>query len=186
VTPGTDWRGIPGNPAGNGGSDYTDFPARPYFLDPSDISLPATAGTLLEVPMTVRTSGLYRMAPWAYRLPLLRRVATRVSPAPAWLRPVQPALGARSDRNLNIMLQVARRARVEGADHMEFMLHSSELMPGGSPTFRNESDIDRLYEHLEILFEGLSTWCCGATLKEFHKRIREVAEPCGVEPPQAA
>ncbi len=167
VTPGTDWSGIPGDPAGNGGSNYTDFPDRPYFLDPSDISLSATAGTLLEVPMTVRTSGLYRMAPWAYRIPLLRRAAKRVSPAPAWLCPVQPALGARSDRNLDVMLQVARRARVEGAGHIEFMLHSSELMPGGSPSFRNASDIDRLYEHLEILFEGLSTWCRGMTLNEF-------------------
>ncbi len=55
---------------------------------------------------------------------------------------------------------------------MEFMLHSSELMPGGSAIFRNASDIDRLYEHLEILFEDLSAWCCGVTLKEIHARAR--------------
>jgi len=50
---------------------------------------------------------------------------------------------------------------------VEFMLHSSEFMPGGSPTFRDASAVERLYEHLEILFEDLSTWCCGMTLKEF-------------------
>jgi hypothetical protein len=167
VTPGIDWRGNPGDPGGNGGSDYTAFPDRPYFLSRSDISAAAPGG-LLEVPMTLRASGLHRAAPWAYRMRLLRRVANRVSPGLSWLYPAQS--------NLDAMLQVARGARAEGAAHMEFMLHSSELMPGGSPTFRNASDIERLYEHLEILFEALSTWCCGVTLMEFHARFGKPQE----------
>jgi len=68
------------------------------------------------------------------------------------------------------MLQLARAARTDGFEHMEFMLHSSELMPGGSPAFPEASDIERLYEHLEILFEELSSWCRGMTLKEFYAR----------------
>jgi len=52
---------------------------------------------------------------------------------------------------------------------MEFMLHSSELMPGGSPTFLTGSDIEHLYEYLHRLFEELSDWCRGMTLKEFHR-----------------
>ncbi len=167
VTPGVDWRGNPGDPRGNGGSDYTAFPDRPYFLSPSDISVPTTGG-LLEVPMTTRPSSLYRTAPWAYRIPLLRQAAHRVSPQLSWLCPT-PLL---EEPNLNAMLEVARAARAERAAHMEFMLHSSELMPGGSAIFRNASDIDRLYEHLEILFEDLSAWCCGVTLKEIHARAR--------------
>ena len=47
------------------------------------------------------------------------------------------------------------------------MLHSSELMPGGSPAFRDASDIERLYERLEILFGQLRGWCRGMTLQEF-------------------
>ena len=70
------------------------------------------------------------------------------------------------------MLQTARAARDEGAAHMEFMLHSSELMPGGSPNFGNAPAIERLYERLENLFGDLSTWCFGATLKEFHEMAR--------------
>ncbi len=166
VTPGVDWRGNPGNPGGNGGSDYTSFPDRPYFLSPSDISEPTSDG-LLEVPMTTRPSSLYRMAPWAYRIPLMRQAAHRISPKLSWLCPT-PLL---EKHNLNAMLQVAREAR-EGAAHVEFMLHSSELMPGGSPSFPDASDIDRLYEHLEILFENLATWCRGMTLKEVHARLR--------------
>ena len=172
VTPGKDWRAIAGDPHGNGGSDYTGFPDRPYFLGAADISVPASGG-LLEVPVTTRRSALYRRAAWTYRIPLLRRAANRVSLGLGWLCPVQPAIRAPLERNLKAMLQVARAARTEGATHLEFMLHSSELMPGGSPAFRSASDIERLYEHLEILFEELSAWCRGVTLKEFHARFAE-------------
>ena len=165
VSPGLDWRGTPGDPNGKGGSDYRAFPDRPYFLDPSDISAPTTGG-LLEVPMTIRSSGLYRRAPWVYRVPLLRQVSNRlVSPALNHLCP--------AESNLRGMLRAARAARADGAAHAEFTLHSSELMPGGSPTFRSASDIERLYEHLEILFEELSTWCRGMTLKKFHAWLGE-------------
>ncbi len=165
VSPGLDWRGTPGDPNGKGGSDYTAFPDSPYFFSPSDISKPTTGG-LLEVPMTIRSCGLNRRAPWVYRVPLLRQTANRlVSPALNHLCP--------TESNLRGMLRAARAARAEGAVHVEFTLHSSEFMPGGSPTFRNASVIERLYEDLEILFGELSTWCRGMTLKEFHAWFKE-------------
>jgi hypothetical protein len=49
------------------------------------------------------------------------------------------------------------------------MLHSSELMPGGSPTFRNEASIERLYEDLEALFEAAAGRFQGATMSEFYE-----------------
>jgi hypothetical protein len=160
VSPGLDWSGTLGDPGGNGGTDYRHFPHDPYFLSLTDISEPTSAG-LLEVPMTIRRSGLFRRAPWVYRIPLLRQTANRlVSPALNHLCP--------AESNLRGMLRATRTARAESAAHLDFSLHSSELMPDGSPTFRNASDIERLYEHLEILFEELSTWCCGMTLKELH------------------
>lgn len=176
VTPGVDWSGNPGAPLGRGGTDYTRFPDRPYFLDPADISVPG-AGPLLEVPMTIRASLLYRSVPLAYRIPLVRRAANRVSPALAWLCPVQASLRAPVQRNLDVMLEVARARRAEGATHMEFMLHSSELMPGGSPSFRTRSDIERLYAGLEALFEELAGWCRGMTLGEFHSRLVKSPAP---------
>ncbi len=172
VTPGKDWRGNPGDPDGDGGTDYTEFPDRPYFLSPADISRTAPGG-LLEVPMTIRPSGLYRRARWAYRVRGLRRVANRIAPALGWLSPIQPELRAPIGPNLEAMLQTARQARAEGATHLELMLHSSELMPGGSPLLRSESDVERLYEHLEMLLEDLSPWCHGTTLKEFHARLSQ-------------
>lgn len=161
VTPGVDWRATLGAPDGRGGSDYRAFPGDACFLDPD--------GALLEVPMTIRSSALHRNLPWAYRIPLVRRAANRVSPSLSWLCPAQPALNAPLGRALEVMLHAARDARAANVEHMEFMLHSSELMPGGSPTFATESDIERLYEYLHRLFEELSDWCRGMTLKEFHR-----------------
>ncbi|HKC53013.1 MAG TPA: deacetylase [Burkholderiales bacterium] len=176
VSPGLDWSGTPGDPRGNGGTDYTRFRHDPYFLSPSDISAPASAG-LLEVPMTIRSSGLFRRAPWVYRIPLLRQTANRlVSPALNHLCPAENGLGG--------LLRAARAARADGAAHTEFTLHSSEFMPGGSPTFRNGSDIERLYEDLEILFGELSTWCRGMTLKEFHARFSESVRPAASGNPE--
>jgi hypothetical protein len=164
VSPGLDWRSTLGDPDGKGGTDYRAFPDRPYFFSPSDISAPA-AGGMLEVPMTIRSSGVYRRAPWVYQTPLLRQTTNRlISPA---LNHVCP-----TESNLRGMLRAARGARAEGAAHVEFTLHSSELMPAGSPSFRNTMDIERLFEDLEILFEELFTWCRGMTLKEFHVWFR--------------
>ena len=162
VTPGVDWRANAGDPNGQGGSDFTGYPELPYFLNPDDISV-ASSGALLEVPMTVRTSKLFRKSPWAYRIPVLKRIARKISPSRRWLCPV-PLLERHNDI---AMLSVARAMRDEEPTHAEFMLHSSELMPGGSPNFATPSDIDRLYEQLEALFSELSTWCYGLTLQEF-------------------
>lgn len=169
VTPGTNWRSVRGDPAGKGGSDYRGFPGCAYFLDPADVSRPAPAGELLEVPMTVWASRLHRTAPWAYRIPLVRRYANRLSLGLGWLCPVQPTISAPLERHLAAMLDVARAVRLAGVDYVEFMLHSSELMPGGSPKFGHAEDIELLYERLEILFAELAAWCRGMTLREFRE-----------------
>ncbi len=159
VTPGVDWGGNPGDPAGKGGTDYSRFPTRPYFLAADDISRPGEGG-LLEVPVTIRPSCLYRIAPWAYDLPVVRSAAWRIAPRHAWMCPAESRPSS--------MLRVARTARREGASHVELALHSSELMPGGSPSFRFARDVERLYVDLEALFAELAGFCRGLTLKEFH------------------
>ena len=67
------------------------------------------------------------------------------------------------------MLQVVRRAHREECSYVEFMLHSSEFMPGGSPTFPGEREIDTMYGHLEELFAESSRYFAGATLAEFRE-----------------
>ncbi len=47
------------------------------------------------------------------------------------------------------------------------MLHSSELMPGGSPTFRSADSIEVLYGDMRALFALASINCEPRTLTEF-------------------
>ena len=55
-----------------------------------------------------------------------------------------------------------------------FMIHSSELMPGGSPSFKDTKEIDRLYECIGALFNyAKSKQYIGTTLGEYERRYNE-------------
>lgn len=160
VTPHVSWRTTPGDPRGRGGTDYSRFPERAYLVDLEDISRPGTSD-LLEVPVTIMPDDprLYRLA---LRLgPLgatVQKLSSRLLPA-RWLRP--------DGTNLRHLLRLVDRAVAQGRAHVECMLHSSELMPGGSPTFRTAASIETLYRHLEELFAHAAGRFRGATLAEF-------------------
>jgi hypothetical protein len=172
VTPHISWAGCAGRQGGPGGSDYRGFPQTPYFLDLKVLQRPGTS-PLLEVPPTIRASRLQRLAPWAYRTRGLRRLAQAVSPPVCWLRPQRG--------NLQEMLALVRRARGEGCSHLEFMLHSSELMPGGSPEFPDEASIEALYSDLAQLFAEIKPHWAPRTLSEFRRSFGPVAP--GIQAP---
>ncbi|EKS7793339.1 deacetylase [Edwardsiella piscicida] len=158
VTPRVDWRGARGAPQGNGGSDYSGYPDNAYFVDADDLRREGTS-TLLEVPMSTRLkhAPLFNHLRGAYdRLRGKRRPASV-----QWLRP--------RGGNLQEMQRVAEYHLSQRRDYVEFMLHSSEFMPGGSPTFRNEQDIERLYHDLEALFDWLAPQVTGQTLAEYYQ-----------------
>jgi hypothetical protein len=153
VTPHVSWRSHAGDPAGRGGPDFSDFPERAYFIDPADIARacdsPQNASPLLEVPLTVlrpmysgtiagARSALSKAGAWG------GRVARRLYPDLVRLVP-----NGRNRRHLALLLDTARR---DGRDHVEFVLHSSELMPGGSPTFPDQRSVAALYGDLEAIF----------------------------------
>lgn len=52
------------------------------------------------------------------------------------------------------MKKVVQQTLTQGNDYVEYMLHSSEYMPGGSPTFKNKQDIEQLYVDLEAFLTG--------------------------------
>ena len=156
VTPRVSWRNAQGAPQGQGGTDYSHFPDRAYFLDEQDISRPGDS-PLLELPMSIQ----YRYGAFTNQL---KKVWNGIrgrqrGPSVNWLRPV--------GGNLVQMKQVAEQTLAQGNDYVEFMLHSSEFMPDGSPTFKTEADIERLYDDLEGLFSWLATRTQGMTLTEF-------------------
>jgi hypothetical protein len=183
VTPHVSWQRNKGAPFGDGGTDYRSCPEQPYHLDPDE---PRRSGTsaLLEVPVTIkrRRDGPSRWLQAQFdQGSLVWRLANRVRPLIAWLRP--------NGRNRQAMLWVLDEVQKRGEVHAEFMLHSSELMPGGSPTFPDGASIERLFDDLEHLFAATRGRFQGATLGEFHAWTtgeagpRERLEAAGVAAP---
>jgi hypothetical protein len=166
VTPHVSWRWKRGDPRQRGGTDYSAFPEDAYFVDLADIRRPGRSD-LLEVPVTIMLS----------RFPLhglARHVLSRTAPTASLARWLLPVRWLRPDgRNLQHLLRIVDRAAAEGRRYVDFMLHSSELMPGGSPAFPTEASIERLYEHLECLFEHATRVFDGATLARFYDGLRE-------------
>ena len=147
VTPYVSWTHVPGDPNGRGGTDYSHYPVAPYFMDLEHLDQPGSS-ILLEVPVTIVKKSSE---------PLVT----------SWLRP--------NGSNRKGMLNILEQACSEKWPDVEFMLHSSEFMPGGSPTFRTPRDIELLYEDLESLFSAASNDFHGMTLNEFRG---EFAQAC--------
>lgn len=87
-----------------------------------------------------------------------------------WLRPRKS--------NLEDMLWLVEQIENSDRDYLMFMLHSSELMPGGSPTFQTEEQIEKLYSDLRILFERVAQGYVGVTLEEYGMKV--IGNECGL------
>lgn len=161
VTPHVSWEN---NNDIYGGPDFSRCQEAPYWLDLGDVRKLGSS-SLLEVPVTIVNRWPRHLKPpkpgrrTARQLP--KRIMNRIYPALVWMYP------RRADGK---MLQwiVHRAASRPQTTHLEFFLHSSELMPGGSPWFQNREDIDRLYSRIESLFDLASRQCESMTLKQFH------------------
>ena len=138
-----------------GGPDFTGAPNVPYRVSSEDVNQPGTSG-LLEVPVTILyTSALMRRSPLTralyhrHRRSIPGRAADRLFHlAPQWLRPY-PEMSARR------LVAVCETARRLDLPVIEMMLHSSELMPGGSPYSQTVEAIDDLFERLRTTFRYL-------------------------------
>lgn len=147
VTPGVNWNTTYG--AVSGGPDYSKESGEAHWVN----------GThkILEVPVTIQrfhyldlesANSLKEKAKEAAKFILGRNV---------WLR---PALS--TDKSMRKILENRER------DYAEFMMHSSELMPGGSPYFKDDKAIDIMYARLEQLFDYAKENYKGQTLKEYY------------------
>jgi len=122
-TPGISWATTPGATVA-GGSDYS--------REKNGVK---KIGKVLEVPVTVMN---LRQGDGT----LKRKIKYLIKGHQIWLRPAASSL--------NDMKRVINNSKAY--DYVEFMIHSSELMPGGSPYFINQADIDQLYYDMENLF----------------------------------
>lgn len=153
VTPGVSWKQQIGY--AHYGNDYTGYPRKAYYMNGKYLYKENKSG-ILEVPPTIRD------------YPLNDRISAIIKKSSAyktiqsqkmWLRP--------NGNNLPDMLNLVRYAEKEECDYLEFMIHSSELMPGGSPTFKNARSIEKMYYHLETVFDRISSSYKGISLEKY-------------------
>lgn len=140
VTPGMDWSGHIGV-TGVGGSDYSEAPLIPYMIGEK----------LLEVPLTIRDIRIFDRG-------MVRGVRSCLSECKKLLLGRKQWL--RQDNTLswisNLKL-IDKVSKEKDTDYLMFMIHSSELMPGGSPTFSTKGDIEWLYVALENIFSKINS-----------------------------
>jgi hypothetical protein len=158
VTPGVDWSTSPGAPAGRGGSDYRRFAPHPYWMNVDAIDQAGPSG-LLEVPVSIRPSVIQAQVPWAYRWRGVRRLAWRLAPPLHWMYP--------NSRNRRSLHRLVRQAIEERWPCLQMVLHSSDLMPGGSPWIRDAQALERLYDDLRSTLRAAMLHVEGMTLNEF-------------------
>lgn len=150
VTPNVDWSKKLGA-TGIGGTDYSK----------SDSKCTVLLNDLLEVPMTIRKVHIFNQKSKGL-LNFLRALKWKLLGKCQWLRP---------DKSLDLYSLIKLVDICEKDDYLMFMIHSSELMPGGSPNFKTEEDINKLYEIIEALFAYIKNkGYIGVSLKEYYNK----------------
>lgn len=150
-TPHINWEIYKGQSEGSGGSNYENISNIIQRLDKG----------LLEVPVTILKSHHF-FIPQSLRIKeVLVKIYKSVSGQNIWLRP--------NGKNLQEMLYILKKSKNSDSPYVMFMLHSSELMPGGSPTFKREEDVNKLYKDMEILFSKANKDYEGITLRDFER-----------------
>jgi len=168
VTPFVSWVLKKGCPKGIGGSNFLRYPDVAYFPDTMDMSHSGNL-PLLEVPMTImpRKGGSMRR--------ILPHLFYRNIHAQYWLQRFWPLVWLRPNgSNLEDMLWLIQKRVDAKHTYAEFMLHSSEFMPEGSPIFPDAYSIDKLYNDIEALFEAASNQYVGMTLAEYYAYFRTI------------
>lgn len=152
VTPGIDWSMNLG--CKNGGSNYSDSCATPFFLTENR--------QLLEVPMTIRNIHTPIVLKQQNIKNILRSVKHHLIGKDVWIRP-----SVSSNEEMKAILKLLQKE--ESSNYAEFMMHSSEFMPGGSPYFITSDDIDRMFLALEAFFDYIQESYQGITMRDFYK-----------------
>ncbi|MHA1341612.1 MAG: hypothetical protein ACTSO2_16705 [Promethearchaeota archaeon] len=180
VTPGIFWEKTLGNPRGKGGPNFIHADIHPYFLNSNDV-IHTGKSNLLEIPITI----LFIKCPFVankfwqkiYLDALTEyiknskycffRILRKLKFCPVWFRPY-------SNERVKTLIQVYKSAKRLNLEYIQMILHSSELMPGGSPYNKDDNSIERLYKIINNLFRVLSQDLIeSVTLAEYAKKIHK-------------
>lgn len=109
---------------------------------------------IIEVPMTTKNVRHFAKGP------LRHKVSALLKGDKMWLRPHK--------KSLEELVFLSKNVALEKNGYLEFMMHSSEFMPGGSPYFKTEEDIEILYDILKKYFRWvIDNGYIGESLSEY-------------------
>lgn len=140
VTPGINWSQHSGMTRDSKGSDYTDLKRGRQVLFHQE-----GLDKVIEFPVSIYDAEKIFLSDRVSPVNFAKSIYHFVKKRKIWLRPNH--LG-----NLAEMKYILQRVMDSDEEYAEFMIHSSELMPGGSPSFRTEADINRMLNMVERLF----------------------------------
>lgn len=173
ITPKISWQNTKGLKGGSGGPDFRQAPIFPYFLNKKNINKVADNG-LLEIPMTIIYTGKFikegKIAFWFASLPpsFLKKVLNKFIFKMTWCR-IFP------ESKVKDLIAVYKSAQKNNLPVLEFMIHSSELMPGGSPYAKTDLAVEHLYKKLELFFSFLKeNNIKNKTLTNFAKEYQDI------------
>lgn len=142
-TPGINWCNSCGVSV-QSGSDYSGVPSFSHMKE-----------GVLEVPVTIKRIHFTSEGGIKHKLKIL------LNGQHVWLRPM--------NKSIRELLGVSKKALKDKKDYLEFMIHSSEFMPGGSPTFKTVADIEKLFSDMDYIFGYLArNKAKGITLKDYY------------------
>ena len=142
-TPGVNWANSKG--VSIGGSDYSKVAKGTQDVD-----------GILEVPATIR---YYKSC---LNGSLKHRIKTLLKGEHVWLRPALSSL-----QGMKKVIDIVEQET--DIDFVEFMIHSSEVMPNGSPYFISEKAIEKEYATMDSLFDyAQKKGYKGCTLEEYY------------------
>lgn len=153
VTPNIDWSNNLGQ-TGLKGNNYKNYPNKEYFI----------TDKIYEIPVTVKKIHVFSWNRVHSLKKLLREAKHFILGSLEWVRP-------NKFDNYPEMLKIVKKCN-KNNQYIMFMIHSSELMPGGSPNFKDDKSIDKMYENIEKIFKFIkSMGYIGITLKEYYKEV---------------
>lgn len=115
---------------------------------------------LWEVPMTTDLKRSFKGKS------LKRILINLIRGEERWLRPA-----LQSEIEMKKMINDCLKSNVP---YLMFMIHSSELMPGGSPYCLTESDVEQYLNKLENMFIFIKDIGKGYSLKQYYSLLNEV------------
>tara|TARA_B100000900_G_scaffold98313_1_gene81291 strand:+ start:353 stop:1282 length:930 start_codon:yes stop_codon:yes gene_type:complete len=137
----------------NAGIDYSHIRNVTYKHNLDDREIKLLPTTIIENPNFLK---IRRFLPSPI---IFDKLIGKLEPRHIWLRP--------NGKNLKQMCKLVDYSVSNNFEYIMFILHSSELMEAGSPTFPSKRSINKLYLDLECLFEYINEKYVSETFRDF-------------------